>query len=87
MKRAANDRTYKQIQKNAFDDMAEYLSVAFTYVLADKYQFGKAKLQQVLESVAKLSDEVNENRISLNDMKEMLYQEYDIIFGKGEIKE
>lgn len=87
MKRAANDRTYKQIQKNVFDDMAEYLSVAFTYVLADKYQFGKAKLQQVLESVAKLSYEVNENRISLNDMKEMLYQEYDIIFGKGEIKE
>jgi hypothetical protein len=48
-------------------------------VLADKYGFGKFKLHQILKSVTTLAEEINENRIQLDELKEVLNDEYDVI--------
>lgn len=80
MKCLANDRTAKALENKARKQSIEFFSVLFAYVLADKYGFGKQKLHQVLKTVIKLAEEIADDDIKLEELKEVLNEEYDVIF-------
>jgi hypothetical protein len=79
MKCLITDKTSKKIRHDALSETVRFYSIVFCYVLADKYGFGKFKLHQILKSVTTLAEEINENRIQLDELKEVLNDEYDVI--------
>lgn len=79
MKCLANNRSAKRIESESIDKAVRFYAVVFAYVLADKYGFGKFKLHQILKTVTTLAEEINEGRISLDELKDVLNEEYDVI--------
>ena len=71
--------------RRARDEALEFNGVLFCYTLAEKYNFGKPKLLQVLASVGKLVEELNEGTkfLTFEDMKKLLKDEYDLIVMEG----
>ena len=66
----------KKARERAIQDMAQVMYVA--NVLTDKLHFGKVKVQQTLKQIEKVFDMLAEGRMSLDDCKEVLYQEYGV---------
>lgn len=62
----------------ACQDMAQVMYVAVANVLTDKLHFGKVKVQQTLRQIEKVFDMLAEGRMSLDDCKEVLCQEYGV---------
>lgn len=52
--------------------------VIFFTVLLDKFAASKDDLQRVWDEVNRLSDSVKQKYVSLNDLKAVLRDEYDI---------
>lgn len=80
MKCLANDGSAKAIEKRIRLQTIEFYAVLFAYTLADKYGFGKKKLHQVLKTVTSLAEELADDDIKISELKEVLADEYDVIF-------
>ena len=70
--------TTKKARERAIQDMAQVMYVAVANVLTDKLHFGKTKVQQTLRQIEKVFDMLAEGRVSLDEYKAVLYQEYGI---------
>lgn len=68
----------KKARERAIQDMAQVMYVAVANVLTDKLHFGKVKVQQTLRQIEKVFDMLVEGRMSLDDCKEVLCQEYGV---------
>ena len=68
----------KKARERAIQDMAQVMYVAVANVLTDKLHFGKVKVQQTLKQIEKVFDMLAEGRMSLDDCKEVLCQEYGV---------
>lgn len=68
----------KKARKRAIEDMAQVMYVAVAITLTDKLHFGKTKVQQTLKQIERVFDMLAEGRVSLDEYKSVLYQEYDI---------
>lgn len=68
----------KKARERAIQDMAQVMYVAVANVLTDKFHFGKVKVQQTLRQIEKVFDMLAEGRMSLDDCKEVLCQEYGV---------
>ena len=68
----------KKARERAIQDMAQVMYVAVANVLTDKLHFGKVKVQQTLRQIEKVFDMLAEGRMSLDDCKSVLYQEYGV---------
>lgn len=68
----------KKARERAIQDMAQVMYVAVANVLTDKLHFGKVKVQQTLRQIEKVFDMLAEGRMSLDDYKEVLCQEYGV---------
>ena len=85
MKCAADSKMQGRFLRRARDEALEFYGVLFCYTLAEKYNFGKPKLLQVLASVGKLVEELDEGTkfLTFDDMKKLLKDEYDLIVMEG----
>lgn len=68
----------QKARAKAVEDMATVMYVAVAITLTDKLHYGKTKVQQTLKQIEKVFDMLAEGRVSLDDYKSVLYQEYDI---------
>ena len=68
----------QKARERAIEDMAQVMYVAVANVLTDKLHFGKVKVQQTLRQIEKVFDMLAEGRVSLDEYKAVLYQEYGI---------
>ncbi len=68
----------QKARTKAIEDMATVMYVAVANVLTDKLNFGKVKVQQTLRQIEKVFDMLAEGRMSLDDCKSVLYQEYGV---------
>ena len=68
----------QRARTKAIEDMATVMYVAVANVLTDKLNFGKVKVQQTLKQIEKVFDMLAEGRMSLDDCKSVLYQEYGV---------
>ena len=68
----------QKARTKAIEDMATVMYVAVANVLTDKLHFGKVKVQQTLKQIEKVFDMLAEGRMSLDDCKSVLYQEYGV---------
>lgn len=87
MKCAANDKSFKALRKRVSFDTTRFIIIIVFYVLADKYRFGKTKLKQILRSVESLTEEIQDSEIKLEELADVLRDEYDINFsGNGGLR-
>lgn len=80
MKVNIKDKSAKKMRDMIARETIFMYSIVFAYVLADKYGNGKKRIQQILKTVQKIIEEVYSGDISLEEMKDMLKEEYDIDF-------
>ena len=73
-KQINNRKQYSKGVESATDGMV----IMLLYVLADKYGFGYKKMTQVMKSVEYTADSINKGYISMNDLKDTLFNEYGI---------
>ena len=81
-RRPASEADMKRARDKATNE-AIHLSIAiFLTVLKDKFDFDNESIQRAWREMDKLSEEVAEHRINLNDMVAVLRDEYDIDLKK-----
>ena len=68
----------QKARTKAVEDMSTVMYVAVANVLTDKLHFGKVRVQQTLKQIEKVFSMLAEGRMSLDDCKSVLYQEYGI---------
>ena len=79
MKCLANDRSARVLVRRTREEVVQYYAILFSYVLADKYGFGQKKLHQILKTVVSLSEEIGDDEIKLEELEQVLNEEYNII--------
>ncbi len=75
----------RQLEKKWTDNATSLTLIAFLTVLHDKEGYGRRRLSRVFRDVNKLSEEVNEGRVSLLDLKKVLEEEQGIVVVLKEI--
>lgn len=53
--------------------------IAMASVLTDKYGYGRQKVQQIIRSIEDRADSINKGYINLDDLEEILRDEYGIV--------
>ena len=67
-----------KIKQRAVSAATRFMWVATASVLTDKYGFGKQKIKQVMKSIEDRADSINKGYISLQELEDILDEEYDI---------
>ena len=75
----------RQLEKKWTDNATSLALISFLTVLHDKEGYGRRRLSRVFRDVNKLSEEVNEGRVSLLDLKKVLEEEQGIVVVLKEI--
>ena len=76
-KRPATQADVKKAQSNAVNTAVRMASAIFLTVLCDKFN-GAEHIPEVWREVNKLSEEIKEGRVSVNDLITVLKTEYEI---------
>ena len=79
------DSKLRQLEKKWTDNATSLALISFLTVLHDKEGYGRRRLSRVFRDVNKLSEEVNEGRVSLLDLKKVLEEEQGIVVVLKEI--
>lgn len=79
------DSKLRQLEKKWTDNATSLALISFLTVLHDKEGYGRRRLARVFRDVNKLSEEVNEGRVSLLDLKKVLEEEQGIVVVLKEI--
>ena len=80
---ASQNKTNSQkFKERAAINATRFILVATASVLTDKYGFGKQKVQQIIKSIEDRADSINKGYINIEDLEQILLDEYDIKFTR-----
>lgn len=69
----------EKIKWNAVYNSTRVILIALASVLTDKYGYGRQKVHQVIRSIEDRADSINKGYIKLDDLEEVLRDEYGIV--------
>ena len=69
----------EKIKRNAVYNSTRVILIALASVLTDKYGYGRQKAHQVIRSIEDRADSINKGYIKLDDLEEVLRDEYGIV--------
>lgn len=69
----------EKIKWNAVHASTRFMLIAMASVLTDKYGYGRQKVQQIIRSIEDRADSINKGYIKLDDLEEVLRDEYGIV--------
>lgn len=80
MKCAANNKGLQQNREyqKGLEDGVDGLMVMMIYILADKKGFEHQELSEMIEKITDIADSVIKGYVNLQDLKDILKEEYDI---------
>ena len=71
----SNRSSYDKGRKDGVDGFA----IMMSFILADKWGWGHTRQQRLVEQIGELADSINNKYVSLDDIKEALLKEHNII--------
>lgn len=77
-KRPVTQADLNRAKEQASDRGVRLAIAMFLTVLKDDFDFDNEKLEYIWQRVEKLSEEVSERRISVNDLLSVLAEEYNV---------
>ena len=74
---------YKKLQSDVYAKTSKFFAIVTASVLTDKLGFNESKTKAVLSQIEERADSIVKGYMSLDDLEEVLKEEYNITFAKG----
>ena len=82
----AKEEALKQMKTIIYKGLALQMELVMLIVLHDKFGFGAKRCAKALEEFEELWDSINLQRLSLDDVKEVVEKEIGLVVNEDELK-